>query len=237
MLAQPKAREILEDLVRHGRSLVPHLREYCSDEAIRRRQDGRCFRRVLEFPDAEAIARAVSEGFGTNTSGQRLTFRSFPWSPHLAKEVEQFDRSFAALVVDPADLLRKRSVATLADGSVVLDRFAEAVDRLARAAGGDSRIVASDDYRHVRADGQDFEFTATQAAAVKVLHDHAMRGTPDVGEGTVLERIDSESSRLRDVFRGHPAWGTLIVRGATKGTRRLDPARGALRKTEEESTT
>lgn len=79
------------------------------------------------------------------------------------------------------------------------------------------------DFRSVRWFGKRYEFTANQAAAVRVLWQAWKNGTPDVGDETILAAIDHEAppERLNVQFRGHAAWNTMIVAGATKGTHRL----------------
>ena len=81
----------------------------------------------------------------------------------------------------------------------------------------------SDDFRSVlwEPDQEPFSFKPVPARCVKVLWEHAVRGTPDVGQATILEAADSASARLIDLFKGHPAWGTMIVPGETKGSFRL----------------
>jgi hypothetical protein len=81
----------------------------------------------------------------------------------------------------------------------------------------------SSDFRHVHWFGTDHTFTATQAACVKILWNEWENGTPEIGQATILEHpeVESESKRLVDVFKGHPAWGTMIVKGATSGAHRL----------------
>jgi len=82
----------------------------------------------------------------------------------------------------------------------------------------------SPDFRSVLWHGVDYQFTKGQAACVAILWLAWETGTPDVGDETLLEEVDAESSRLVDLFRGNPAWGTMIIPGATKGSRRLsDP--------------
>ena len=70
----------------------------------------------------------------------------------------------------------------------------------------------SPDYRTCFWGEERYSFSANQAAAVKVLHRVYPRG---VGQHFVLEAIDSDAKRLRDVFRSsgkmNPAWGTMIV--------------------------
>ena len=86
----------------------------------------------------------------------------------------------------------------------------------------DREAVHSDDFRSARWYGSDYTFTPTQAACVKVLWEHRDRGTPEVGGETVLELVDSDRDRFAKVFSRHPAWGSMIVSGKTKGTYRLN---------------
>lgn len=79
----------------------------------------------------------------------------------------------------------------------------------------------SDDFRSVNWFGKLHEFTALQAACVKFLWEAWSNGTPVIGNSTILEAVESNAERLGLVFRDHPAWGTMIVEGSTKGTHRL----------------
>jgi hypothetical protein len=88
----------------------------------------------------------------------------------------------------------------------------------------------STDFRFVRWFGTEYTFTGTQAACVRVLWREWEKGTPEIGEGTILDdlEVESEARRLIDVFRDkkspsgyHPAWGVMIVAGQTKGAYRL----------------
>jgi hypothetical protein len=89
-------------------------------------------------------------------------------------------------------------------------------------------IVFGPDFHSCRWGSKQFTFTEMQAACARVLWEARQRGTPDVSGKTVLEEaesamVDSERPRLRDLFRDHPAWRTMIV-SASKGTYRLaDP--------------
>jgi hypothetical protein len=69
----------------------------------------------------------------------------------------------------------------------------------------------SSDFRSVRWFGADYTFTPTQAAVVRQLWEAWEDGTPALGQETLLEGAGSTGDRLRDVFRGSPAWGTLVV--------------------------
>ena len=76
----------------------------------------------------------------------------------------------------------------------------------------------SSDFRSVVWFGDAFDFTATQAACVKVLWENWENGTSEVSQETVLYIAGSVATRLVDLFKKHPAWGKMIVSGATKGS-------------------
>ena len=80
------------------------------------------------------------------------------------------------------------------------------------------------DYRSVVFHGETIPLSPMQAAAVRILNEAFERGTPEVGADYVLERIESRSLRLRDVFKGagSRAWGRLIIYGQGKGTVRIN---------------
>jgi hypothetical protein len=67
------------------------------------------------------------------------------------------------------------------------------------------------DFRSVHWFGADYTFTPTQAAVIRQLWEAWEDGTGGVGQETLLESAGSTGGRLRDVFRGHPAWGTMVV--------------------------
>jgi hypothetical protein len=77
------------------------------------------------------------------------------------------------------------------------------------------------DFRSVRWFGTNFTFTAMQAACVGILWTAWENGTPEVGNHTLLVEAGAETKRIDHHFRDHPAWGTMIRPGKTKGTTRL----------------
>jgi hypothetical protein len=85
-------------------------------------------------------------------------------------------------------------------------------------------VLHSNDYRWVKYNGHCFTFTDYQAAAVKLLWEQ--KGG-ELGQAYILEEIGSATNRFRNVFKKkggmHPAWGTMIIRGQTKGTYCLAP--------------
>jgi len=78
----------------------------------------------------------------------------------------------------------------------------------AKAAGAFS---ASADYQHVEFKGQSFRFGLIQAAVVRALHKAALAGSPWQNGKSVLERAQSQSLRMSDVFKSKPNWRQLIV--------------------------
>lgn len=73
------------------------------------------------------------------------------------------------------------------------------------------------DFRSVVWDGEVYGFSPGQAAVVEKLWQAMEGGYWDLAKETL---IDSEAD-LGDLFRKHPAWGTMIVPGKSKGTYRL----------------
>lgn len=69
----------------------------------------------------------------------------------------------------------------------------------------------SADFRSVHWFGADYTFTPTQAAVIRQLWEAWEDGTPGVGQETLLAGAGSEGSRLRDLFRGHAAMGSMVV--------------------------
>jgi len=85
-----------------------------------------------------------------------------------------------------------------------------------------TRSRHSEDFRSVHWFGADYQFTASQAACIEVLWQAWEAGTPELGQEFIVTEIDVQSERLVDLFKGHPAWGKMIVPGSTKGAYRLE---------------
>ena len=86
-----------------------------------------------------------------------------------------------------------------------------------------SGFTHSDDYRSVTLRGETHLLTAQQAHVIQILHEAYKNGTPEVGTASVLEKVDTTNSRLRDTFKSNPpAWKVLVVRGKRRGTLRLN---------------
>lgn len=83
----------------------------------------------------------------------------------------------------------------------------------------------SSDYASVHWFGADYTFTSKQADAVSEWWAAWQNGTPALHDDTVLAELESNARgkphALRDLFKGHPAWDTMIVRGPRQGTHQL----------------
>ena len=81
----------------------------------------------------------------------------------------------------------------------------------------------SADFASVRWYGTEYQFTKQQAAAISEWWHAWENGTPDLFDETVLTEISARGRKpsLHNIFKGHPAWGNMIVTGKSKGTHRL----------------
>lgn len=108
------------------------------------------------------------------------------------------------------------------DPATMVQSFSEVRGQLL-AQGEGSTSTHSMDFRSVNWFGTIYEFTQNQAAIVSRLWEAWESGSPVVGDEALREAADCSSERLDLVFRDSPAWGTMIVPGQTRGSRRLSP--------------
>jgi hypothetical protein len=81
-------------------------------------------------------------------------------------------------------------------------------------AGVDSAATHGPGFRDVTWCGTKHIFTPKQAACIRVLWEAWEQGNPWVADGTVLEKASvGDKQRLRDVFKDHAAWTTMIAQG------------------------
>ena len=78
----------------------------------------------------------------------------------------------------------------------------------------------SPDYASVNWLGQQYQFNKKQATCVRLLHEAWFEGTPYLSGDYLLREIES-ASKMSDLFKRHPAWGSLIVPGERRATYRL----------------
>jgi hypothetical protein len=80
----------------------------------------------------------------------------------------------------------------------------------------------SPDFRSVSLHEELFALTTQQAQVIQILLDAYRNGTPELSQAYILDRIGSDSGELRNTFRSLKDWPNLIVRGARRGTFRLN---------------
>lgn len=72
-------------------------------------------------------------------------------------------------------------------------------------------FVASQDYRYVKLNGQEFHLGDVQARIVELLHDAAQSQKPWVHGKTLIHESGSNAVRLRDLFKNKENWKELIT--------------------------
>jgi hypothetical protein len=86
----------------------------------------------------------------------------------------------------------------------------------------DSGFRYSADFRSCQHRGARYSLPTLPAAAVGLLYEARVNGTPDLSDEWVLERIGSKQQSLRSVFEDTAAWGSLVIEGESRGTHRLN---------------
>ncbi len=177
---------------------------------------------------AESYIRTMTEineldesGFSSKFPQMNLALRSLPGSTsENAQSIYDLYKRQAAHVLKVMDHATKENAPRL------LRREIPETSMLAMAIGvastSSTGFKASDDYACVSWQGEVIEFSPIQAQIIKTLHEHYERGTPSVSQHYLLDQVDSDSSRLRDLFRRSNAWNTLVVESTRRGNFRLN---------------
>lgn len=116
------------------------------------------------------------------------------------------------MLADPLDeFLSHCEVALPSDNS--RDRLHAQIRRLIR-----TPIVHSTDFASVVYAGKTYSFTKQQAMVVSDLFHAWNNGTPSVFDETLIAELRSSGDKhsmrtVKSIFRGHSAWGTLIISG------------------------
>lgn len=96
--------------------------------------------------------------------------------------------------------------------------------------GSEPGIIPSPDLAAVSWYGTLYTFTARQRSVVACLFQARREGYHVLTQAFLLQRADSDGRTLRDLFKGNPAWGKMIVQarryGGPVGCYRLAPAPG-----------
>lgn len=92
--------------------------------------------------------------------------------------------------------------------------------------GSDLDRFHSEDFTTLVWRGETFHFSKAQSRVIARLWQAWINGTPSVSTSMLLEVAGSSGTRLRDVFKGHPAWGTVIVKDGARGSVQMPDPRG-----------
>lgn len=169
-----------------------------------------------EFPSLRIFGCSVDAGveqqewFNTHTHGfiEKEALRPF----HFPQTLELLTRSVAYISLDSTN---QESVNREVDGNS-LGRGTTVGGTIG------ASISHSEDFRSVSWFGETFTFTTKQAAILAALWAAQENGTPELSQEYLLDCAGSAGTRLRDLFRAHVAWQTIIVSGSKKGTYRLN---------------
>jgi hypothetical protein len=129
------------------------------------------------------------------------------------------------LQLTAAELLQLESRASVARQGVLNSAAVVAPAAPAPGSGSAEAVPGfrhSPDFRSVWLHEELFSLTTQQAQVVEYLFGMHEGHTPEVAQVTILDAIGAGGSQLRDTFRGAPAWGKLVVPGATRGSFRLN---------------
>jgi hypothetical protein len=73
-------------------------------------------------------------------------------------------------------------------------------------------ITPSGDYSEVTQGNTTYYFAPMQANAVRYMYERHLKGDSIIYQQEILGHVQSRSEYLKDLFKDHPAWRTLIVR-------------------------
>jgi hypothetical protein len=73
-------------------------------------------------------------------------------------------------------------------------------------------ITHSEDYSEVTQGNTTYYFAPMQANAVRYMYERHLKGDSIIYQQEILGHVQSRSEYLKDLFKDHPAWRTLIVR-------------------------
>lgn len=82
-----------------------------------------------------------------------------------------------------------------------------------------AQAMHAEDFSNVTWYGAIHHFTLAQARAVRVLWRAWLTGVPDLHQSTILAATGSVQAKLCGLFRGHPAFGTMIRQSSSFGGR------------------
>ena len=81
------------------------------------------------------------------------------------------------------------------------------------------RATHAPDFSSVNWFGIVYTFTPKQRSVIADLWQAWQDGYDAIGQDALLHEAESDCSRLRDLFLGNPAWGTMVVQAKFRGGR------------------
>ena len=87
-------------------------------------------------------------------------------------------------------------------------------------------FVCSDDYRAILFHGKKYSLTIKDSFIIKILHEHAMRRTPDLSFASINtsydENFQTSYRNIREMFTDKKVYKALVAKGVTQGTIKLN---------------
>ena len=140
-----------------------------------------------------------------------------------AVELLRMLRRHASAVLETMSTMVIRHADAIAAGSLPTHSLVRLAAEPEEAPGQrEQKFKPSTDYRSVTFGGQSIHNTPLQAAAVRLLHEAHLNGTPELSGAHILETIESGSRSLSVLFKRSRAWNTLVIPGATCGSYKLN---------------
>lgn len=80
-----------------------------------------------------------------------------------------------------------------------------------------AHFVHGPHYRQVEIGNNRFSLTPEQGRVIEILHEAYKKGRPIVPKEVILEKLERETSRLRDIFRSRPGAFKALIKRASPG--------------------
>jgi hypothetical protein len=152
--------------------------------------------------------------------------KEIPWwereIPRLQVEIKKLNFALARATYEPTSRRITERMQAL-QGELDNARQAAAAHLRGRKTNHAGPFTYSDDYRCVTVRGETFTLTSRQAHMIQLLHRAHQNGKPEVSINSILEELETETSRWQDTWRSNrKARESLIKSGARKGTLHLN---------------
>jgi hypothetical protein len=142
--------------------------------------------------------------------------------PRLQVEIKKLNFALARATYEPTSRRITERMQAL-QGELDNARRAAAAHPQGRKTNHAGPFTYSEDYRCVTVRGEAFTLTSRQAHMIQLLHRAHQNGKSEVSIHSILEELETETSRWQDTWRSNrKARESLIKSGARKGTLHLN---------------